>query len=303
MPSIQIIVVGFAVFQIKDRDFQKLVLPSTYAANPCDNDGVLSDSEPHIQACILGGVAHVCGLEALTEAQMNLARSTFGQPDNMMSQDLFDKISTDEILGRSETLQTLDRNSFVEYFIEARRAVWEKWTSEGRIETKPFALDYLNELRTSERLFGLVTGMPFDIAAESVKHILKAEDILPLTRERRVCCDDIRLEGRGKPDPLCYDLAVDHFIEKFDISPQDMWVIEDRANGAVAALSAGCKNVTSKYFGQKIGKVIVIPDANDGVPLKLWDKKLFMENLLANNPEDLKRLYFLRSLEDLSFSK
>ena len=148
------------MFQIKDSDFSTLLLPATAAANPCDNDGVLSDSEPHIQACILGGVASICGLDSLNESQIALAKSTFGQPDNIMSQDLFDKLSTDPILG----------------FVEARRAVWEKWTEEGRVKAKPFALDYLKEFRSSDRLFGLVTGMPFHIAGESVKHILKADD-------------------------------------------------------------------------------------------------------------------------------
>lgn len=289
------------MFQIKNSDFQRLVLPSTAAANPCDNDGVLSDSEPHIQACILGGVASTCGLESLNDDQVSLVRSTFGQPDNIMSQDLFDKISSDSVLGNNQILKEHNRDSFVDFFIEARRAVWETWTKEGRVEPKPFALDYLNEFRSSDKLFGLVTGMPFYIAGESVKHILKAEDILPFTRERRVCCDDPRLQGKGKPDPLCYELAIEHFVEQFDISPQDMWVIEDRANGAVAALRAKYEGSDSKYCGHQIGKVIVIPDEHDAVPIELWDKKQFMEMHLAENPEDRNRLVFLRSLEDVSF--
>jgi len=291
------------MFQIKDSDFSTLLLPATAAANPCDNDGVLSDSEPHIQACILGGVASICGLDSLNESQIALARSTFGQPDNIMSQDLFDKLSTDPILGLNETFKYHDRDSFVDFFVEARRAVWEKWTEEGRVKAKPFALDYLEEFRSSERLFGLVTGMPFHIAGESVKHILKADDILPLTRDRRVCCDDPRLGGRGKPDPICYEVAVTHFTETFDISPRDMWVIEDRANGAVAALRAKYQGTNSKHFGDQIGKVIVIPDENDSVPVELWDKKKHMETYLSENPKDRNRLVFLKSLEDLTFAR
>ncbi len=291
------------MFQIKDSDYTRLVLPSTMAANPCDNDGVLSDSEPHIQSCILGSLASVCSLDALTPEQTELARSTFGQPDNLMSQALFDKASNDPVLGSSQLLRAHDRESFVGLFVEARRATWEAWTRDGRVAPKPFALEYLDELRSGNRLLGLVTGMPFPIASESVKHILKADDILPLTRERRVCCDDPRLNGKGKPDPLCYELEVAHFVEQFDISPQDMWVIEDRANGAVAALRAEYNGVNSKYNGLKIGKVIVVPDENDTVPVELWDKKCLMEGHLADRPDDRSRLCFVRSLEDVTFAR
>jgi hypothetical protein len=92
-----------------------------------------------------------------------------------------------------------------------------------------------------------------------------------------------------------------HFVDEFTIGPKDMWVIEDRANGAVAALAAVYRGQTSQFSGHKIGRVIVIPDEND-VPLQDWDKKSLMMNHLARYPEDRHRLVFLRSLEDLSFS-
>ncbi|MBX7145588.1 MAG: hypothetical protein K1X79_14145 [Oligoflexia bacterium] len=290
------------MFKITDETYQRLVLPPSAAANPCDNDGVLSDSEPHIQACIFAGVVELCELEQLTAPQTELVKGTFGQPDNLMSRSLFERLSADPELGPALTATGLDQDAFVPQFVEVRRRVWENWTSSGKVEPKPFALDYLAEFRNSDRKFSMVTGMPFVIAGESIRHVLKADLFIPNNRDRRVCCDDPRLEGRGKPDPRCYQLAIDHLVAKFDIAPQDMWVIEDRANGAVSALAARCALPGSMHTGAQIGKVIVIPDEHDVTPVALWDKKGQMEAHLATAPEDRARLFFLRSLADLTFA-
>jgi beta-phosphoglucomutase-like phosphatase (HAD superfamily) len=290
------------MFSITKNDFSnKLILPRTAAASPSDNDGVHLNSEPHIRDLIIQAAARVCSVEAFTDTQLSKVCSTFGQPDNLMSQDLFEKLSSDPALKHTPILSQLTKEDFVPFFVDARRAVWKEWTSAGRVEPKPGVFDYFNELRNSNRLLGLVTGMPYDIAAESVTHVLRANDLIPETRERRVCCDDERLGGRGKPDPLCYELGMSHFVDEFTIGPKDMWVIEDRANGAVAALAAVYRGQTSQFSGHKIGRVIVIPDEND-VPLQDWDKKSLMMNHLARYPEDRHRLVFLTSLEDLSFS-
>lgn len=290
------------MFTIKKYDYaDHLVLPPTAAACPSDNDGVHLDSEPHIQACIIQAAAAVCERETLSDEQTALVRATFGQPDNLMSMDLFDKLSADPDLGKSPLLSTHTRVSFVPFFIDARAGVWREWTLSGRVEPKPGALDYLQEFRTSDRLFGLVTGMPFAMVKESVSNVLHADDILPLDRSRRVCCDDERLNGSGKPDLLCYELGVSHFVDTYDIDPRDMWMIEDRANGAVAALRARYHGASEKYRGHEIGTVIVIPDAHDVNPIELWDKKNLMEDHLKQFPHDRRRLIFLRSLEDLSF--
>jgi hypothetical protein len=53
----------------------------------------------------------------------------------------------------------------------------------------------------------------------------------------------------------------------------------------------------------RIYKVIVFPDANDVNPVAEWDKKELMEKHLAQFPQDRGRLVFLRSLEDLTFSR
>lgn len=290
------------MFEIQQADWSKLILPRSAGAAPSDNDGVHLDSEPFIQACIFSAAASACGIEEFSPAQRALVSSTFGQADNIMSQDLFDKLSQDPELGSSQLLRSLNRESFVPYFIEARRDVWREWTSSGKIEPKPFMHEYLDELRSSGRLLGLVTGMPFDIVRESVTHVLKADDLIPDTRDRRVCCDDPRLGGRGKPDPKGYELGMSHFVDTFDIAPADMWVIEDRANGAVAALKARYEGPNSKYSGQAIGHVIVIPDEHDVNPVELWDKKNLMQEHLSGAPEDRARLHFLRSLEDLKFT-
>lgn len=287
------------MFNIRDSDYQKkLILGRNYGACPSDNDGVHLNSEPFIQKCILKAVARILELNSLTDNQTKLVRSTFGQPDNIMSMDLFDKLSRDPELGQSQILQQYTKESFVPFFVEARANVWQEWTSKGLIELKPGAEDYLNEFRGSGaelRLLGLVTGMPYKLVEHSVNHVLRASDILPDNPDRRVCCDDPRLGGRGKPDPLCYELGMGHFAEQYDIRPGDMWTVEDRANGAVAALKALVR-------GEKIGIVVVIPDANDVNPVAEWDKKGLMLNHLQQNPEDRKRLVFLRSLSDISFS-
>jgi len=220
-----------------------------------------------------------------------------------MSMDLYDKASKDPDLGQSPIWHQHTRESFVPFFIQARADVWREWTSDGRIEPKPGALAYLNEFRNSERLFGLVTGMPYELVKHSVSNVLGADDILPDNRDRRVCCDDPRLGGRGKPNPLCYELGMGHFVRKYGISPRDMWMVEDRANGAVAALLAQAEDPTGKHQGEQIGKVIVIPDANDVNPVSEWDKKGLMQDHLAKFPEDRKRLVFMRSLEDVTFSR
>jgi phosphoglycolate phosphatase-like HAD superfamily hydrolase len=292
------------MFTIKQTDYSnKLVLPRTMAACPSDNDGVHLNSEPYIQACIIAAVAKICDRTALTPVQRELVRSTFGQADNIMSMDLYDKASNDPELGKSPIWSQHTRESFVPFFIQARADVWKEWTSDGRIEPKPGAVDYLNEFRNSDRLFGLVTGMPYDLVDHSVSNVLKAGDILPADRDRRVCCDDERLEGRGKPDPRGYELGMGHFVDAHHISPRDMWMVEDRANGAVAALRARYNGAVEQHQGEQIGKVIVIPDANDVNPVAEWDKKNLMEKHLAQFPEDRERLVFLRSLEDLTFSR
>jgi beta-phosphoglucomutase-like phosphatase (HAD superfamily) len=292
------------MFSIRDSDYSSsLVLPRTSAACPSDNDGVHLDSEPHIQSLIIKAAQQVCGVDSLSDAQRENIRSTFGRPDNEMSQLLFGVLRGDPELGRAQILSELHKDTFVPFFVDARRAVWKEWTSSGRIEPKPGVFQYLNELRSSGRLLGLVTGMPFDIAAESVTHVLKADDLIPRTRDRRVCCDDERLGGRrGKPDPLCYELGMSHFVDEFDIDPRDMWVIEDRANGAVAALAAKYTGSNSKFHGHQIGRVIVIPDENDVHSIEFWDMKELMQRHLSQCPEDRARLSFLRTLEDLSFA-
>ncbi len=292
------------MFTIKNDDYQnKLVLPRTMAACPSDNDGVHLYSEPFIQGCIIAAVAKICDRAALTPDQLAIVRSTFGQPDNIMSMDLYDKASKDFDLGQSPIWSQHTRESFVPFFIQARADVWREWTSDGRIEPKPGALDYLNEFRNSDRLFGLVTGMPYELVKHSVSNVLGADDILPDNRDRRVCCDDTRLGGRGKPDPLCYELGMGHFVDEHGISPKDMWMVEDRANGAVAALRARYSGATEGHQGAQIGRVVVIPDANDVNPVSEWDKKELMQKHLAKFPEDRERLVFLRSLEDLTFSR
>jgi hypothetical protein len=221
-----------------------------------------------------------------------------------MSMDLYDKASKDPALGQSPIWFQQTRESFVPFFVKARADVWSEWTSDGRIEPKPGALDYLNEFRrNTDRLFGLVTGMPYDLVAHSVSNVLGADDILPYNRDRRVCCDDTRLGGRGKPDPLCYELGMGHFVDTHNISPKDMWMVEDRANGAVAALRARYNGDSKQHRGGQIGRVIVIPDANDVNPVSEWDKKELMQNHLAEFPEDRERLVFLRSFKDLMFSR
>jgi beta-phosphoglucomutase-like phosphatase (HAD superfamily) len=289
------------MFSIKPSDYTTLVMPPSAAANLCDNDGVLCDSEPYIQKCIIEAAKRIAEVDDLTPSQLNLIRSTFGQSDNLMSMCLFDAMTNDPVLRNGVVLAELTRETFVPYFIDARRTVWEEWTRAEIVEPKPFAMDYLQEFRTSDRLFSLVTGMPFRIAGASVKHILKADDVLPLTRDRRICCDDVRLDGRGKPDPSCYTLALNHCADKFDISPADMWVVEDRANGAVSALGAQYSGDKTEFKGLRIGKVIVIPDEHDTVPVELWDSKMLVENHLIDRPQDRARLFFLRSLEDLKF--
>lgn len=292
------------MFTIKHTDYSaKLVLPRTMAACPSDNDGVHLNSEPFIQDCIIAAVAKICDRDSLTPVQLELVRSTFGQADNIMSMDLYDKASRDPELGQSRVWSQYTRETFVPFFIQARADVWREWTSDGRIEPKPGAVGYLNEFRSSDRLFGLVTGMPYDLVAHSVSNVLKADDILPANRDRRVCCDDERLGGRGKPDPLCYNLGMGHFVDAHDISPRDMWMVEDRANGAVAALRARYNGTAAGHQGEQIGKVIVIPDANDVNPVEQWDKKELMERHLAQFPEDRQRLVFLRSLKDLTFPR
>lgn len=294
------------MFVIKNEDYaKKLVLPVTMAACPSDNDGVHLNSEPFIQACIIESVARICSRTSLTNAQFELVRSTFGQADNIMSMDLYDKASKDPDLGQSRVWSVVTREEFVPFFVNARADVWKEWTSDGRIDPKPGALAYLNEFRstTTKRLFGLVTGMPYALVAHSVSNVLLADDILPDNRDRRVCCDDPRLEGRGKPDPRGYNLGVGHFVKTYNISPQDMWMVEDRANGAVAALSAEYQGEAQEHQGKRIGRVIVIPDANDVNPISEWDKKGLMFKHLAKHPEDRNRLVFLRSLEDLTFPR
>jgi len=58
-----------------------------------------------------------------------------------------------------------------------------------------------------------------------------------------------------------------------------------------------------EHQGAQIGRVVVIPDANDVNPVSEWDKKELMQKHLAQFPEDRERLVFLRSLEDLTFSR
>jgi hypothetical protein len=82
-----------------------------------------------------------------------------------------------------------------------------------------------------------------------------------------------------------------------------MWIVEDRANGAVAALRARYEGVVEKYRGHPIGTVVVIPDANDVNPIELWDRKNLMGQHLQEFPQDRSRLIFLHSFEDLTFMR
>jgi hypothetical protein len=222
-----------------------------------------------------------------------------------MSMDLYDKASKDPDLGQSPIWSKYTRESFVPFFITARADVWQEWTSDGRIELKPGAADYFNEFRGSgnHRRFGLVTGMPYELVTHSVSNVLGIDDFLPPTRDRRVCCDDQRLNGRGKPDPLCYELGMSHFVDQYGISPRDMYTVEDRANGAVAALKARYNEANKSHQGEQIGRVVVIPDPNDVNPIAEWDKKGLMFQHLKLFPEDINRLVFLRSLEGLHFAR
>lgn len=290
------------MFSIQSTDFSRLVLPRSAAATPSDNDGVHLDSEPHIQACIFQAAANILNTERFSDEQRALVSSTFGQADNIMSRDLFLKLQSDAVLGRHQIFHELNPDTFVPFFIEARRDVWHEWTSGGLIEQKPYLNEYLGELRSSQRLLSLVTGMPYDLVRESVRHVLHADDLIPDTRERRVCCDDPRLKGSGKPNPLGFELGLTHLSDRYDIAPSDMWVIEDRANGAVAALKARYQGEIQKFQGEQIGKIIVIPDEHDVSPLALWDKKNLLEEHLKECPEDRNRIVFARSLADITFS-
>ena len=80
-------------------------------------------------------------------------------------------------------------------------------------------------------------------------------------------------------------------------------MVEDRANGAVAALRARYYGSNENYRGQGFGTVIVIPDENDVNLIELWDKKNLIEDYLREHPHERKRLAFLRSFEDLSFAR
>jgi hypothetical protein len=96
-------------------------------------------------------------------------------------------------------------------------------------------------------------------------------------------------------------LGIQHFVEQFDIDPRDMWMVEDRANGAVAALRARYEGHVEKYRGHYIGTVVIIPDANDVNPIESWDKRNLMGQHLQEFPQDRSRLVFLHSFEDLTF--
>jgi HAD superfamily hydrolase (TIGR01509 family) len=82
-------------------------------------------------------------------------------------------------------------------------------------------------------------GMPYGVATSATRdfadYVLTRLEIRPRFRFV-LTAEDIR---HGKPDPEIYQLAA----ERFDITPPQMMVLEDSANGCRAAVAAGAFTV------------------------------------------------------------
>lgn len=249
-----------------------------------DKDGCLLASEPLIRQQILDSALQLAGVSEFDADVIAKISACFGQPDDKMSSDLGGVLRQHFPDG---PIKQTPPEKFVEKFAHARAAGWRLRAVEGVLEPKEGALRLLDRVRRGEYFAAMFTSMPIQMAVHAIDLVLHAGDLFE--GEKLVTCSDPRLEGLGKPHPRGWEVLARLAQDTLNIKPSELVAVEDRATGAVGALKAG------------YGAVVVVPDPDD-VPLEQWDRRGLIESHLREFPNDRKKLFFLKSLLDISFA-
>ena len=249
-----------------------------------DKDGCLLASERLIRQQILDTALMFAGAREFAPDVVAAATACLGQPDDQMSIDLW-KVLRKHFPGGP--IAQVPQDDFVGQFAEARVSGWRLRALNGTLVAKEGALRLLDRVRRGEYFTAMYTGMPVQMAVQAIDLVLHATD--QFSGETLVTCSDPRLDGLGKPHPRGWEVLARLASDTRQINPKELVAVEDRATGAVGALKAG------------YGAVVVVPDPDD-VPLDQWDRRGLIEAHLLEFPEDRKKLFFLRSLLDISFA-
>ncbi len=254
-----------------------------------DKDGLLIDSEPHLIKNVLDAVKIYLAFEDIPTSLLEKLHTCFGQTHLKMCRDFFEVITS----AGYEVKE--DRNQWPDIFTDICKSNWEEVARAGKISWKPGVANLFSQIRKMNTPTAMYTGTIRQMADIDIDVVMQARDLFK--EPFIITSDDMRVSNVEKSDPTGWSLMANEINLHYEVNSENMLGFEDRASGALGALRAGFKFV------------IVIPDPNDAPsnvdPMKFdlyWDKKGLIKKHLESNPNDLGRLVFLRSLEDLIFS-
>ncbi len=248
-----------------------------------DNDGTLVSSARYYRAPILDSALRFAEVASFDNAIIAEIDKFIGKSEWLMSFEV-GKLLRRRFPGGSIAKTTPDE--FFYQFARARAAEWQKLVTSGALVLKEGVGELLARIRRGKYFTAMYSDAPRVIALETIGPLLKADDLF--TGERLMTCDDKRLSSHPKQHPLGWRELHSVAKRQSEIRCSELVAVEDGAEGAVGALSAG------------YGAVIVVPD-RETRPFDRWDEGGSMESHLTDYPEHAKKLFLLNSLSDIKF--
>ena len=123
----------------------------------------------------------------------------------------------------------------------AKNQIYAERVNEGEVTARPGLVDFINQISSHEKSWGIVTTTSYSNWTSLWRHVLQKDiNCAPVVV---VCGEDV---VQKKPDPEAYLLA----MQKMGVSPDICLAIEDSDNGLLAANKAGMEVlvIKSQFF-------------------------------------------------------